>query len=39
MILDNLPVGIPREREDNGNIVKTYERGFPVGFVAHFEDG
>lgn len=31
-ILDNLPIGIVRMREDNGEQVKTYERGFPVGF-------
>jgi transmembrane 9 superfamily protein 2/4 len=32
MILDNLPVGMVRIREDNGKQVKSYERGFPVGF-------
>lgn len=31
-ILDNLPIGLVRMREDNGNLVKTYERGFHVGF-------
>lgn len=31
-ILDNLPIGMVRMREDNGEQVKTYERGFPVGF-------
>eukprot|EP01025_Chloroclados_australasicus_P056743 TRINITY_DN70596_c0_g1_i1.p1 TRINITY_DN70596_c0_g1~~TRINITY_DN70596_c0_g1_i1.p1 ORF type:complete len:675 (+),score=56.16 TRINITY_DN70596_c0_g1_i1:113-2026(+) len=39
MILDNLPVGMVRMREENGVEVKTYERGYPVGFVAYFEDG
>eukprot|EP01023_Acetabularia_acetabulum_P016371 TRINITY_DN1808_c0_g1_i2.p1 TRINITY_DN1808_c0_g1~~TRINITY_DN1808_c0_g1_i2.p1 ORF type:complete len:682 (-),score=91.71 TRINITY_DN1808_c0_g1_i2:217-2226(-) len=38
MILDNLPVAIPRERLDNGDQVKTYERGYPVGFVAQFNN-
>lgn len=32
-ILDNLPIGIVRMREDDGQQVKTYERGFPVGFM------
>ena len=32
MILDNLPIGMIRLREDKGKQVKTYERGFPVGF-------
>jgi hypothetical protein len=31
-ILDNLPIGMVRMREDQGELVKTYERGFPVGF-------
>jgi len=36
MILDNLPVGMVRLREDSskGAIVKTYERGYPVGYKA-----
>lgn len=33
MILDNLPIGMVRMREDQGNLVKTYERGFPVGYM------
>ncbi|PSC68332.1 Transmembrane 9 superfamily member 4 [Micractinium conductrix] len=33
MILDNLPIGMVRMRDDNGEQVKTYERGFPVGFM------
>ena len=32
-ILDNLPIGLVRMREDQGNLVKTYERGYPVGFL------
>ena len=32
MILDNLPIGMIRIREDKGKKVKTYERGFPVGY-------
>lgn len=32
MILDNLPIGMIRLRDDKGKQVKTYERGFPVGF-------
>ncbi|PRW59585.1 transmembrane 9 superfamily member 7 [Chlorella sorokiniana] len=38
MILDNLPIGIVRMREDNGEQVKTYERGFPVGFQDEKEN-
>jgi len=34
MILDNLPVAMVKMREDNGKPIKTYERGFPVGFMA-----
>lgn len=30
-ILDNLPIGMVRMRDDDGEQVKTYERGFPVG--------
>ncbi|KAK9802909.1 hypothetical protein WJX73_005351 [Symbiochloris irregularis] len=37
MILDNLPVAIARLRDENGQAVKTYERGYPVG--RHDEDG
>lgn len=33
-ILDNLPVGMVKMREDNGLSVKMYERGYPVGFEA-----
>ncbi|GAB4822112.1 hypothetical protein N2152v2_009158 [Parachlorella kessleri] len=33
MILDNLPIGLVRMREDQGTLVKTYERGYPVGFL------
>lgn len=32
-ILDNLPIGMVRMRDDDGEQVKTYERGFPVGFA------
>uniref|UniRef100_A0A7S0WU25 Transmembrane 9 superfamily member n=1 Tax=Pyramimonas obovata TaxID=1411642 RepID=A0A7S0WU25_9CHLO len=39
MILDNLPVGMVKIREENGLPVKTYERGFPVGFKAAIEEG
>lgn len=31
MILDNLPVGMVRLKQDHGKEIKTYERGFPVG--------
>lgn len=37
MIMDNLPVAIARMREDNGQLLKTLEKGFPVGFTS--EDG
>ena len=30
-ILDNLPVAISKVRDDGGQPVKMYERGFPVG--------
>ena len=30
-ILDNLPVAMVRMREGQGEAIKTYERGFPVG--------
>ncbi|KAL4458390.1 hypothetical protein ABPG75_013255 [Micractinium tetrahymenae] len=33
MILDNLPIGMVLMRDDDGEQVKTYERGFPVGFM------
>mmetsp|Transcript_25046 Transcript_25046/g.59618 ORF Transcript_25046/g.59618 Transcript_25046/m.59618 type:complete len:264 (-) Transcript_25046:1426-2217(-) len=39
MILDNLPVGMVKMRQENGAQVKTYERGFPVGFKAAIEEG
>lgn len=32
-ILDNLPVAMVRMREGQGEAVKTYERGFPVGRI------
>ena len=32
-ILDNLPIGMVRMRDDDGEQVKSYERGFPVGFM------
>jgi hypothetical protein len=38
-ILDNLPTAQVRLREDNGQTVKTYDRGFPVGFKAASEEG
>jgi len=38
-ILDNLPTAQVRLREDGGRMVKTYERGYPVGFKAAPEDG
>ena len=35
MILDNLPVGMVRLREDAKlGAVKTYERGYPIGFLS-----
>ena len=38
-ILDNLPVAMVKMRKDerSGGLVKTYERGFPVGFKASLE--
>jgi len=39
MILDNLPVGMVKIREENGLPIKTYERGYPVGFKAAIEEG
>jgi transmembrane 9 superfamily protein 2/4 len=33
MILDNLPVAMVRMREGQGEAIKTYERGFPVGRI------
>eukprot|EP00217_Crustomastix_stigmatica_P010071 CAMPEP_0183796094 /NCGR_PEP_ID=MMETSP0803_2-20130417/8158_1 /TAXON_ID=195967 /ORGANISM="Crustomastix stigmata, Strain CCMP3273" /LENGTH=637 /DNA_ID=CAMNT_0026040699 /DNA_START=40 /DNA_END=1953 /DNA_ORIENTATION=+ len=39
MILDNLPVAMVKMREEGGVPVKTYERGFPVGFKAAVEEG
>lgn len=39
MILDNLPVGMVKIREEGGKPVKTYERGYPVGFKAAIEEG
>lgn len=39
MILDNLPVGMVKIREENGQPVKSYERGYPVGFKASIEEG
>eukprot|EP00898_Chlorokybus_atmophyticus_P008168 jgi/Chlat1/8352/Chrsp80S07791 len=38
MILDNLPVAMVKMREDNGHPIKTYERGYPVGFKAAIEE-
>ncbi|MQL80237.1 hypothetical protein Taro_012691 [Colocasia esculenta] len=35
MILDNLPVAVPRRRRDGGQIV-TYEHGFRVGFKGSY---
>ncbi|CAI7802553.1 unnamed protein product [Closterium sp. NIES-53] len=38
MILDNLPAAMVRMRaEEGGESIKTYERGFPVGFKAPSE--
>eukprot|EP00195_Chlamydomonas_chlamydogama_P006578 CAMPEP_0202903266 /NCGR_PEP_ID=MMETSP1392-20130828/23330_1 /ASSEMBLY_ACC=CAM_ASM_000868 /TAXON_ID=225041 /ORGANISM="Chlamydomonas chlamydogama, Strain SAG 11-48b" /LENGTH=640 /DNA_ID=CAMNT_0049590357 /DNA_START=131 /DNA_END=2053 /DNA_ORIENTATION=+ len=39
MILDNLPVAMVKMRKDESanTLVKTYERGFPVGFKASLE--
>lgn len=38
-ILDNLPVGMVkmRKEERSGGLVKTYERGYPVGFKAEMQ--
>ena len=36
-ILDNLPVGMVKWRTENGKDVKSYERGFPVGFKSAIE--
>ena len=38
MILDNLPVAMVRYRTDNSRTVKSYQRGYPVGFVDKFVD-
>ena len=35
MILDNLPVAVVKMENDEGVPVKTYERGFPVGFKSN----
>lgn len=39
MILDNLPVAMVKMRKDerSGTLIKTYERGYPVGFRASLE--
>jgi transmembrane 9 superfamily protein 2/4 len=39
MILDNLPVAMVKMRKDDstGGLIKTYERGYPVGFKASLE--
>eukprot|EP00239_Pterosperma_sp_CCMP1384_P006602 CAMPEP_0197846788 /NCGR_PEP_ID=MMETSP1438-20131217/4352_1 /TAXON_ID=1461541 /ORGANISM="Pterosperma sp., Strain CCMP1384" /LENGTH=640 /DNA_ID=CAMNT_0043458551 /DNA_START=225 /DNA_END=2147 /DNA_ORIENTATION=+ len=39
MILDNLPVAMVKIREENDQPIKTYERGYPVGFKAAIEEG
>ena len=39
MILDNLPVAMVRYRTDNEKTVKTYERGYPIGFVEKYSEG
>ena len=39
MILDNLPVAMVRYKTDNTRTVKTYERGYPIGFVDKFVEG
>ena len=38
-ILDNLPVAMVKFRKDlaTGALIKTYERGYPVGFMATSE--
>ncbi len=38
-ILDNLPVAMVKMRKDErtGTLIKTYERGYPVGFRASLE--
>lgn len=39
-ILDNLPVAMVKMRKDDrqaNSLIKTYERGFPVGFKASLE--
>ena len=38
MILDNLPLAMVRMREIKGEQIKTYERGFPVGFTATMDE-
>eukprot|EP00798_Chlamydomonas_sp_ICE-L_P013447 gene13447-19305_t len=39
MILDNLPVAMVKMKKDEGSntLLKTYERGYPVGFKASLE--
>ena len=36
MILDNLPVAMVRMRSDGDKLVKTYERGYPIGFTSGY---
>ena len=37
--MDNLPVAMVRYRTDNTKTVKTYERGYPIGFVEKYSEG
>jgi len=39
MILDNLPAAVVKMESDDGVPIKTYERGFPVGFKSSIEGG
>ncbi|GMH37258.1 hypothetical protein BSKO_05131 [Bryopsis sp. KO-2023] len=38
MIFDNLPLGMVRNMEDKGRLVRVYEQGFPVGFKAAYKE-
>lgn len=39
MILDNLPVAEARQRQDGAEMVKTYQRGYPVGIKLPISEG
>ncbi|MCO5568870.1 hypothetical protein L7F22_022572 [Adiantum nelumboides] len=39
MILDNLPVAEARQRQEGADVVKTYQRGYPVGVKLPITEG